>query len=157
MYWLIPTADFDNVHGRELRAIGDLNIQEVTTNDCGPACYDRREDAERVKAELEKQVPNLRIGLIESPRSSISEASQMAAKQKPEEFDDDGYRLAPIELSEDGWLYETRKGIAVMKEGRTSTGQHVMTTEANIPWKTLCDLVDRHRNLNKKGRHDDRK
>ena len=65
MFWLRPTYDgVDDTHAMEARLIEQLNIQDVTPDPFGPALYERREDAERVKAAIEKEAPKLRIQLM---------------------------------------------------------------------------------------------
>lgn len=63
------------------------------------------------------------------------------------EKDDDGYRLTPIDVTDDVWLYESAKGVSVLRRGRTSSGEYVCTTEAKLPWKVICALADSHRKI----------
>lgn len=53
------------------------------------------------------------------------------------------YRLDPIDVSADVWIYEDANGVAVIKRGEKSV------TEARIPWTMLFDLVDNYRKINK--------
>ena len=67
------------------------------------------------------------------------------AKRKPtEEFSAGGYRLSPIVLDDNHWLYEHVAGVEIYVHEKN------VILNTGLGWPMLCDLVDNHRKIEAK-------
>jgi hypothetical protein len=53
---------------------------------------------------------------------------------------------SPRRIDNLSWFYEERKGLFVVAETRLHLdGERVVTRQVTIPWRLLCNAVDRYR------------
>lgn len=63
-YWIGGTRP-DAAHGQEMSIVAALRMDDrVWLDEFAPALFDRREDAERVLAELQKRFPEMRDCIV---------------------------------------------------------------------------------------------
>ena len=50
---------------------------------------------------------------------------------------------SPINVDDDNWYYEEKKGICVVHRARDEQGNHLQTDQFYIPWKRILESVKR--------------
>ena len=54
------------------------------------------------------------------------------------------HKLDPQTIDAESWFYEDRKGLLIVHEIRTDTGQYVRTDQFTIPWRFVTAAAKRH-------------
>jgi hypothetical protein len=59
-------------------------------------------------------------------------------------LDKNGLRFAPMNIDEDNWYYEERRGIVIVHQHRDSEGNIVSGSQITIPWRKLRASLNRY-------------